>query len=172
MMARWWGSAGIGALASASLVLGLSLFAPTSARAQCTEAEDAAFSLLELIGEVGQAIDNDFGTNPSQQDCEKICKAGGKGCKKATSDILKATRNLFKAAEKVAKVLCKTAADPKACKADIKLEKKLEKEVEAQVKADFKAACEDVDIASACIDACNTGTFPACCEGAFGGLCP
>jgi hypothetical protein len=173
MVAKRMASAGIRAIGIAPLLLGMSLVAAPSAEAQPEDLPDPADlacivyeGLIDAGGLETGALEGqcvELGCDPSEKDCTKFCKTARKGCDKAGKASAKVFKTFGKAEIKAAKTLCKTAADPKACKQIVKEIGKALKELEKQFRRNAKDVCEAEGIQSDCSASCNTGAaFPTC----------
>ena len=167
ILGRMW------ALLGAALLLGVGQLAAAPAQAQtCNEEEELVWELLDFLGYALFEIGNDFDTNPSQQDCTRVCKKLTNGCKRIGQSFARDANTLIKTILSAEAILCKTAADRRACKADVKLGRQFARMLMRDLKADFRGLCADPVLAASCSDACNFDVYPSCCEEAFGATCP
>jgi len=160
------------ALLSAALLLGIGPVAAAPARAQsCSEEEAVVWELLDALGYALSMVGDYYDTNPSEKDCENICKKLQNGCKKAGSGYAKEANNLIQTGGSAAGILCKTAVDPRACRAGVSEVKRESRTLMRDIKEQFKQLCADPALAASCSNACNFNQYPQCCEEAFGGSC-
>jgi hypothetical protein len=157
ILGRMW------ALLGAALLLGVGQLAAAPAQAQtCDEQEEIVWELLDLLGyalfEIGYAYD----TDPSQQDCTRVCRKLTNGCKRMGQSFARDANTLIRTGLSAAAILCKTADDRRLCKADVKQARRLTRLLMRDLKADFKNLCADPVLAVSCSDACNFGVYPSC----------
>jgi len=161
------------ALLGAALLLGVGQLAAAPAQAQtCNEEEELVWELLDALGYTLAQIGYTFNTDPSQQDCTRVCKKLTNGCKRVGQSFARDANTLIKTVISAEAILCKTADDRRACKADVKQGRQFARLLMRDLKADFKDLCTDSVLTASCSDACNFGVYPSCCEEAFGGTCP
>lgn len=160
------------ALVGAALLLVAGSFAAAPAQAQsCTEEEEVIFELVDALGYAMVAFDDYFDTNPSEKDCENICKKLQAGCRQAGTRFAQDVNGLIKTGASAAAILCKTAADPRTCRAGVSVVRQESRLLMRDIKALFKERCADPALATTCSNACNFNQYPQCCEEAFGGTC-
>jgi hypothetical protein len=167
-----WGSAGIGALAGASLLLGVSLFAASPARAQvCDEAEEGAYEIFAALAEGLSALADEAGSEPTESDCAKVCRISESLCMKENRLTYTLVRTAIKKLAQASKRLCMTAANPSVCKHDTRARKRSAMLIVKEVRNLLIRACSDADFTRACEDLCNApdpwGDIPDCCEEIF-----
>jgi hypothetical protein len=159
-------------LLGAALLLGVGQFAAAPAQAQtCDEEQEVVWELVEALGYAIVQIDQAFNSNPSTRDCDNICRKLESGCKKAGRGFGREVNTLIRTALSAAAVLCKTAPDKRACKADISAGRKAARMLMREFRDDFDGICGSQALDATCSDACNENDLPMCCEEAFGGTC-
>jgi hypothetical protein len=172
MSTRAWRSGGIGALAGAPLLLGLSLFAASPARAQvCDEAQEAAYEVFVALAEGLSELADQAGSEPTEGDCANVCRISESLCMKENRLTYKLVRTAIKKLAQASKRLCRTAANPSACKGDTRAAKRQAMMIAREVRNLLIRACSDADVTRACEDLCNAADpweeIPNCCEEIF-----
>jgi hypothetical protein len=153
-----------------ALVLLLGLLLPAPVRAQdCGDREEQAiFEMAE--GFLDQLLDfiETWGANPTESDCERVCKGQAKACGQWAGVLIKSTVAAGTMFGKLAKPACRTSADPNACAAIVKNVKVAARGFAKEAKTDFGQICKDDALATACRLTCNTGAPPpATCQDLF-----
>jgi hypothetical protein len=150
-------------------VFTIALLSGSIAEAQtCSAIQDDAFDFSEDVGDDAETFRQSVGAAPTAGDCTKICAAAAKGCKKSLVLDLKDGLAEDATVDKMGKTMCATAANPTACKANLKATKALVKLVFKNEKAAVTAACADPNLIASCNVFCTTQVQPADCEAAFG----
>jgi len=145
----------------------------SSAQAQeegdCSDAADqAAYTIFELVAAEAFLLDEEFETDPDLKECEKICKTTGKLCETAAKDVTKAQKNILKTFAKAEKTLCASATSEKACKDSVKTDNKSDKDALKQAQKLLEASCDDAALETECKRVCDEETEPATCDVVFG----
>jgi hypothetical protein len=157
-MMKRWGSLGIGTLAGAFLLGGSLLFAAPSAQADLLESAEfiACEFYSELLG-VGELVCDFWECDPSADDCDKVCGAIKKGCRKEGQKAKEAANQVCDAFKKEGKTLCNTADDKSACKEDVSEAGKDCRNFSKALGSETKDECSEADLAAECKDVCLGG---------------
>ncbi len=158
-------------LGAAALLVGGPLAAAPAQAQSCTEEEEVIWELVDALGYALVVFDDVFDTNPTEQDCEIICKKLEAGCRQAGTRFAQDVNGLVRTGASAAGILCKTAADPRTCRAAVIAVRQQSRTLVRDIKALFKERCADPALATTCSNACNLNQHPQCCEEAFGGTC-
>ena len=150
------------ALAAALALLALTWLAVPSARAQDEDPADLACIVFEELINEGVAFCLEAGCEPTEKDCQKLCKNGTKTCNAISKDSVKLADDIVKAQVKQGKILCKTADDPSGCKSFVKEGQQAAKMFSKDFKKEAKEACKASDLVDRCLNACNLGETCAC----------
>lgn len=172
MGTRGRGSAAIGALAGAPLLLGLSLLATSPARAQsCSEAEEGAYEIFVALAAGLSELADETGSEPTLGDCVRLCGISESLCMRENRLTYMLVRTAIKKLAQASKRLCMTAADPRACKREARARKREAMLIAREVRNLLIRACSDADLTRACEDLCSAADpwdeIPDCCEEIF-----
>ncbi len=154
-------------LAGALGLVALSWMAVPSTRAQDAVPDPAEEACFIYAGLIGGGVDFCFeeGCEPTEKDCDKLCKTAGQTCSAVTKALAKTVSAAARGQQKGARVLCKTALDPKGCKQGVKDDHKSNQMAVHDFTKGAKQACTDASLVSDCVEACTMG-FSCFCEGA------
>lgn len=163
-------SFGFGALVGALLLVGIALLTASPAQAQVIDDEDfdnLGCGIFEAYVVGNAEFCGIVSCDPSADDCAKVCKRSSKACVKTAKSTARLFKTIVKAELKVAKLLCRTTPDPRACKQGFRPAKKELNSLIKMLSEQTKSECVSSSLVEGCEAVCNSNPinvnlFPSC----------